>query len=194
MASKQKIIEMLTMIKTVFPKYAENLADEQMPLLVNTWLACLKGYDDNAVIYGFEKHLKTSKFAPTPSEIIEHIREAQRTFEPSNEELWSVFEDTLRNVWDEMSKFNFTFVERDGLTQGQIAKQNVEKIFDNLPPKIKMYVASKGELMNLAKQWACESDFLKWEKQRFLNYMPTAEKRAECSRLIASNETWLLNK
>ena len=194
MASKQKIIEMLTMIKTVFPRYAENLADEQMPLLINTWLACLKGYDDNAVLYGFEKHIKTSKFAPTPSEIIEHIREAQKTLEPSNEELWSVFENALRDVWDEMGRFGYTFVEQNGLTQGQNARNNVQKIFDNLPPKIKMYVASKGELMNLAKQWACESDFLKWEKQRFLNYMPLAEKRAECSRLIAGNETWLLNK
>ena len=194
MASKQKIIEMLTMIKTVFPRYAENLADEQMPLLINTWLACLKGYDDNAVLYGFENHIKTSKFAPTPSEIIEHIREAQKTLEPSNEELWSVFENALRDVWDEMGRFGYTFVEQNGLTQGQIARNNVQKIFDNLPPKIKMYVASKSELMNLAKQWACESDFLKWEKQRFLNYMPLAEKRAECSRLIAGNEKWLLNK
>ena len=194
MASKQKIIEMLTMVKTVYPRYSENLTDEQMPLLINTWLACLKGYDDNAVLYGFEKHIKTSKFAPTPSEIIEHIREAQRAIEPSNEELWSVFENALRDVWDEMGRFGYTFVEQNGLTQGQIARNNVQKIFDNLPPKIKMYVASKSELMNLAKQWACESDFLKWEKQRFLNYMPLAEKRAEYSRLITSNETWLLNK
>lgn len=190
MASKEKIIEMIGLITTMYPHYADKLGN--VSLVVDTWDALLKEYDDDAVTYGFTQALKTSKYPPAPAEVIEHIKSARKTLEPTNEELWTVFEDALRKTWDMMGRFNFTFRESNGLTQGQNARNKVDKIFDELPPKVKAYVASKGELMNLAKQWAYEEDFLRWEKKRFIDYMPMAEKRAEFSGMLTGEEKWLL--
>lgn len=190
MASKEKIIEMIGLVATMFPHYADKLGN--ISLTVGTWEALLKEYDDDAVTYGFRQALLTSKFPPVPAEIVEHIKSARKNFEPTNEELWGVYEDALRKTWDQMTRFTYTIRESNGLTQGQNARNRVEKIFEELPPKVKSYLVSKGELMNQAKRWANEDDYIRWEKDRFIKYMPIAEQRAQYSGMLTGKEQWLL--
>ena len=70
MASKNKIIEMIASIKTIYPYYAK---DTDVEMLVQTWTVLLKDYSDQEIQAAFYKALQTCKMPPTPADIIEKI-------------------------------------------------------------------------------------------------------------------------
>ena len=181
MASQNKIIEMIGAIKTIYSYYAK---ETDVKLLVKTWTTLLQNYDDNIVEAAFYKCLQTCKMPPTPADVIETIQSMRKSLEPTDEELWTVYEKALRLTWDQMQRFGDTYIDSSGMSQGQQARKKVDDIFEGLPDKIKRYVASKGELMRLAREWNFDISFATWEKQRFIKSMPIMEKRQEFSQML----------
>ena len=178
MASVNKITDVIAAIKTIYPYYAK---DSDVKLLANTWGALLKPYDDKTVDAAMFKCLQTCKTPPTPADVIEQIHTAQKALEISDEELWEVYVRALESTFIQMRYFPFTFVDDTGISQGQRARNEVDKIWGNLPDKIKRYIASKGELMRNARLYAEDDGFLSYEKPRFMRAMPIMAKRQEYS-------------
>lgn len=181
MASQNKIIEMIGAIKTIYSYYAK---ETDVKLLVNTWTMLLQNYDDNIVEAAFYKCLQICKMPPTPADVIEQIQSMRKSVEPSDEELWIVYEKSLRLTWNQVQRFGETYVDSTGVSLGNQARKKVDGIWEGLPDKIKRYVASKGELMRLAREWNFDASFATWEKQRFMKSMPIMEKRQEFSALF----------
>lgn len=181
MASQNKIIEMIGAIKTIYSYYAK---DTNVQLLVSTWARLLEGYDDKVTDAAFYKCLQTCKTPPTPADVIEQIKSMYRSLEPSDEELWAVYNKALRDTSAEVSRFGFTFVDSSGISQGQQARNKVEDIYNSLPDKIKSYLGSKSELIRSAQSWGADSDFGNYEKPRFMKAMPIMEKRQEFTGLM----------
>lgn len=181
MASQNKIIEMIAAIKTIYSYYAK---ETDIEMLVKTWTVLLKSYDDNIVDTAFYKCLQTCKMPPTPADVIEQIQAMNRTLEPSDEELWTVYDKALRDTSTHMSRFGHTYIDSSGISQGQQARQKVDELWNSLPAKIKSYLGSKGELMRNAQAWGSDSDYGAFEKPRFMKAMPIMEKRQECSNLL----------
>ena len=179
MASERKIMEILTLISTIYSNFARGKSEKEMNVLLNTWGKLLKNYSDNEVEFALEEALSTCQFAPTPADIIENIKKARKSLSPSDEELWSIYENALRKTCDQVGRFTYTIRESNGLTQGQNARNRVDKIFEELPPKVKAYVSSKGELINQAIQWGEKPDFSHFEKPRFMKAMPNIEEQIE---------------
>lgn len=184
MATTDKIIEIIGAIKTIFPYYAKDISDTQMDILINTWETLLKNYPDDVVEIGFYKSLQICKTPPTPADVIEQINGIVEAYEPSNEELWGVYEKALRDTWRQMQNFSATYIDSTGISQGQQARNKVEAIWAGLPEKIKLHIASKGELMRLAQEYNFNEDFCRFEKQRFIKAMPIMKKRQEYSGLM----------
>lgn len=178
MASKNKIIQLIGSIKTVYPYYAK---ETDLELLVKTWCIVLNDYEDKAVDVALLKCLQTCKMPPTPADIIEQLNAMQEANKATDEELWDCFVKALWQVERQMHRFGYTFIEECGLSQGDIAKRKVQEIWDNLPEEIKSYVGSKGELMRVARDYTDED--LKFERNRFFKTMPTVKKRQEYSQL-----------
>lgn len=174
MASRNKIIEMIGAIKAVYPYYSK---DGDAKVLVKTWEALLNAYDDSEVEHGFYKSLQVCKMPPTPADVIEHIKEVRRASEPSGEELWGVYRKALEKTLRFMGEFGYTFVEEDGLTQGDKARAKVEELWRELPWQIKAYLSSKSEMMAMAKR--LDREEIAFEQNRFLKALPTLEKRNE---------------
>lgn len=181
MATKNKIIEMIGAIKTIYSYYAR---DTDVKLLVDTWTMLLKPYEDEVVSMAFYKCLQTCKMPPTPADVIEAIQTMQKTVGQSDEELWALYCRELRTVADCVQRFGYTYVDHTGISQGQQARKKVDAIFESLPEKIKRYVASKGELVRIARDSIYDADYLSWEKQRFMKAMPIMEKRQEYNALL----------
>lgn len=189
MASKQKVMEMFAIFSTHYTNFAKDKSVKEMDVFIKSWLMVLKDYDDGEVDYAINQVLSTCQFAPKPADVITHIKQMRKSIAPSDEELWSVYENALRETCDQMSRFGYTFRENNGLTQGQIARNRVETIYNNLPPKIKEYVGSKGELMRLSQDWEADVDFARYEKSKFLKAMPSIEDKIECTNhLLLSNK------
>lgn len=184
MATTDKIIEMIGAIKTIYPYYSKDISDNQLKTLVKTWETLLKKYPDEVVEIGFYKSLQICKMPPTPADVIEQINAIVSTFEPSDEELWGVYEKALRDTWTQMQMFSYTYIDSTGISQGQQARNKVEAIWAGLPEKVKLHIASKGELMRLAREYNFNDDFGTFEKQRFMKAMPIMKKRQEYSGLM----------
>lgn len=174
MATEKKIAELIAAIKTIYPYYANETDVES---LVSTWNLLLKDYSDNAVDIALLECLKTCKTPPTPADVIEQLNEFEQANQISDEELWSKLTDAIRETDRLMYRFNFTFVEDNGLTQGQNARNKAVEVWEQLPEELKSYLGGRSELLNMAKNFT-END-LHFERNRFLKTMPTIRKRQE---------------
>jgi hypothetical protein len=179
MATQNKIIEMIGAIKTLYSYYAK---DTDVKLLVKTWAALLESYPDEVVEVAFFKCLQTCKVPPTPADVIEQINALAKVNEPSDEELWAIYHKALMNTLRLMSQFDYTYIDATGISQGEQARRKVSEIYDGLPDKIKIYLASKSELMRNAQNLNYED--AAWEKQRFMKSMPIVAKRQEYSNFL----------
>lgn len=182
MASQNKIIEMIAAIKTIYSYYAK---DTDVQMLVKTWGVLLKNYSDEAVEVAFYKCLQTCKMPPTPADVIEKLDEMMKADEPTHEELWNTFTKTLRKTSSLVYRFDFTFVEANGKTQGQNARAEFNALWNALPEALKQYCGGSGELIRLSR--ATEEE-LKFERSRFFKTIPTIEKRQATTELKLSIE------
>lgn len=192
MASINKITDIIAAIKVIYPYYAK---DTDIKLLANTWNGLLKPYDDKAVEVAMFKCLQTCKQPPTPADVIEQIQSMTKALDMSDEQLWTTYRKALRETSYNMKRFHETFIDSTGISQGNQARNNVEKIWQGLDDKIKRYLGSKGELMRNATAWGVdENAFFTWEKPRFMKQMPIMEKRQEYSAMLESGEYKFLLK
>ena len=184
MASTNKITEIIAAIKTIYPYYAK---DADVQTLVKTWSVLLKDYPDNDVTTALYMCLQTCKMPPTPADLIERLTSLRTALEPSDEELWNELTKILRKADYITSRFHGTFIEENGMTQGQNARRSFDNLWDSLPERIRMYLGGKGELIRLARSH--DEEELKFERNRFLKTMPNIKKRHEYKQLYLAIET-----
>lgn len=183
MATQKKIIEMIASVKVVYPYYAK---ETDVKLLVQTWGALLADYSDEVVEKAFFTAMQRCTVPPTPADIIKIIAEAQKALEPSDEELWSTYHDALRSVLRLTGMFAYTYIDETGLSQGEQARRRVTEIWNGLPEKIRLYLATEGELIRRARE--LNSTEISFEKTRFFKTLPTIEKRMEHSVLFLDGD------
>jgi hypothetical protein len=179
MASQNKVIEIIAGIKTLYPYYAK---DTNKQVLVKMWNALLQEYTDEIVDKAFYKCLQVCKMPPTPADIIEQINRMNKAGQKSEYELWDIYRKALRETQRQMHYFQYTYVDATGVSQGDQARKKVEDIWNGLPEELKVYIASKGEMMLLAQN--STDDDLKFEKQRFMKTLPTLAQRIADKKLL----------
>lgn len=184
MATEKKIAELIAAIKTIYPYYAKEMNVET---LVNTWNLLLKDYVDNAVDIAMLECLKTCKTPPTPADVIEQLKDFEQANRMSDEELWNKLTDAVRETDRLMYRFDFTFVEDNGLTQGQNARNKANEVWEQLPEELKSYLGGRSELLRMAKNYT--EDDLHFEKNRFLKTMPAIRKRQEYKSIMLLMES-----
>lgn len=179
MASQNKVIEIIAGIKTLYPYYAK---DTNKQVLVKMWNALLQEFTDEIVDKAFYKCLQICKMPPTPADVIEQIQRMNKATQMSEYELWDIYQKALKETQRQMYYFQFTYVDETGISQGNQARNQVEKIWNDLPEELKVYISSKGELMRLAEDYSSED--MKFEKQRFMKALPTLTQRIEDKKLL----------
>lgn len=191
MASAKKIGETIAVIKTIYPYYAKDT--DSIPL-AKTWMMLLQNVSDEVMDIAVMKCLQTCKMPPTPADVLEQVKALNVANEPTDEEMWVTLTKAVRRSQDYIYNFGHTFVESNGKTQGENARDKFQKLWDELPRKLKSYLGGKGELMRLAKYGEEEMMF---EKKNFLKTMPTLSKRQEyeeLSLLVSGNDNPLLGE
>lgn len=182
MASRNKIIEMIAAMKTIYPYYAK---DSDVELLVRLWDTLLKEYTDVEVEQGFYLALQTSKMAFAPAEVIEKINIARDKDSLSDEALWSKYYEALREVLYYSARFNYTYIDATGISQGDQARRRVDEIWADLPDEIKLYLVDKNELIRSARE--LNNKEIHWEKTNFMKTIPIVKERKKFRTMIAAN-------
>ena len=187
MATKKAIIKSFGAIKTIYPYFGK---DADLELLVDTWTALLQNYSDEEVDKGVFLALRVCKFAPVPADVIEQIENTRNVIKPSESELWSHYQRALREVRYFVNRLSYNYIDETGLTQGEQARQEIEKIWNSLPQELKIYVGDKQELMSLAR----ESNYvdMSYERTRFNKTLPVLQKRVEDKALFLGISSYLI--
>lgn len=179
MASQKKIVEMIMIIKTVYPYYAK---DTNAEMLVKTWTALLKEYPDEVFERAMKIALQRCKVPPTPADVIEIVKEARRSTEQTDQELWAIYHEALRKVLRHVNCFHYNYIDHTGISQGEQARRAVTTIWNGLPEKIRTYLATESELIRRARDLNFEE--ISFEQNRFFKTIPVIEKRMEHSALF----------
>ena len=173
MASIKKIGEIIASIKAIYTYYAK---DSDVEVLVKTWSMLLKDAPDDMVSVAAIKCLQICKNPPTPADVLEQMREMISANEPTAEELWVTLTEAVRKAQNYMCDFNYTFVEKNGKTQGENAREKFRQVWEKLPKRLKDYLGGASELLRLAR---FNEDEMYYEKRQFLKSLPSICKREE---------------
>jgi hypothetical protein len=171
MATEKKIAELIAAIKTIYPYYAN---ETDVETLVNTWNLLLKDYSDNLVDLALLECLKICKTPPTPADVIEQLNILQQAQQIPVGKIWDTLIDALHKADNLISRFNYSFVEDNGLTQGQNAKNDCKQLWKQLPEEIKNYIGCYGEFIRMSRNYT-DND-LKFEKNKFIKAIPAIRK------------------
>ena len=179
----------ITMIRINFENAYKTQTAEEREMLLASWYAILKDYPkeicDKAVINA----IKHAEFAPRIGTIVKEIEKMQVAFEKDDAELWAELTGTLREVRECAYRFRFTYVEANGLTQGDNARLRVKELFNNLAPELKDYCRNESGLIDLAR---LDTEQLGYEKGRFIKTMPQLKERAKTRGQLGDNLTLLI--
>ena len=179
--TKQDVIAMVGTVKVNYPfayksKEGTGYSNEDLALLANVWYENLKAYPREIVLEAFSRSLRACKIAVALADIIEQIDKMQEAFQPSAQEKWQKLKKTLDEVYSLATCFNYTYVQDNGLTQGQNARNKVCGIFDSLPPEVQRYCGNASGLIEIAK---LEEEQLEFEKARFVKVIGEYKKQTD---------------
>ena len=164
--NKQDIIKMLTVIESLYGGKSTSELKQYIQLQTDIWLEILGRYDKDLAMKAFYDVCKTEKYRITPAHIVEQIEKIKNAFGKSEQEIWAEFKRALAKVDGLAYRFKFNAVEDNGKTQGENAREEIQKIYDNLPPELKRYCGSVNGLIGLSQ--IGDSDLELYEKGRFM--------------------------
>ena len=187
MASKKAIVELLGSIKTIYSYYGK---DADLELLINTWYSLLSNYTDEEVKIGTFLALRVCKYAPVPADVIEQIENQKQIEKPSEQELWALYRQALRETNYYSYRLNYNYIDSSGISQGEQARSAIEAIWEGLPQELQIYLGDKSELLRNARELN-EAD-ISFEKNRFTKTFPVLQKRIEDKKLLTALSSNLL--
>ena len=164
--NKQDIIKMLTVIESLYGGKSTSELKQHIQLQADIWLEILGRYDKDLAMKAFYDVCKTEKYRITPAHIVEQIEKIKNAFGKSEQEIWTEFKRALAKVDGLVYRLKFNAVEDNGKTQGENAREEIQKIYDNLPPELKRYCGSVNGLIGLSQ--IGDSDLELYEKGRFM--------------------------
>ena len=189
MASKKTIIKAFAAIKTIYNYFGK---DANIELMVDTWDALLAEYSDDEVEKGVFMALKVCKYAPVPADVIEQIETLQTKNKPCETELWAQFRKALKEVNYYSYRLEYNYIDDSGLTQGEQARQAIQRIWDNLPEELRIYVGDKSELIAVSKALNYSQEG--YERARFSKVFPVLRKRVEANAVLENTKKKLLER
>ena len=152
MATKKCIAECLMAIKIIYPYFAKD-TDEKA--LAKIWCSVFSDFPDSLILGSLKDCL-------------------QNISSPSAYERFSLLITKLRKVEREEQRFTYTVVEENGKTVGENARATVAELWETMPPDLKLYLGSQGEMIRLSRDLSDEA--LKFERVRFEKYYATQPK------------------
>ncbi len=192
--TKADVAEIFLTYATVYPEQSRQIEDEKA--LIQVYYDLLKEYPAEVVRTAATNAMKTCKFLPKPSEIIDEVRKITTSFELSEGELFAQLKSAAGKAEDLFGQFNYTFV-CDGKTQGERAREEVRELYESLDPVLKEYIGGVSGLLSLARndeeQWG-------YERARFARSLETNRRRVqiktempEMGKLLTGNALKQLN-
>lgn len=178
MINKAEIVKIITAVRIQCPEALQYRNETELDILVDMWYEIFKPYPKEIVWRATRNALKNTVYQKQNwlGAIHQEIDKMQVAYEKSDNELWAELTGCLREVSECAYKLRFTYVEANGLTQGENARRRLVEIYNNLSPEIKDFCRSVDDLVELSN---LTDQQLGFEKGRFLKTAPQIKERAK---------------
>lgn len=187
--SIKDINQYITMIRINFENAYKAQTDEERQMLLASWYAILKDYPKEVVDKAVLNAIKNAEYAPRIGSIVKEIEKMQVAYEKTEGELWAELKGVLREVAECAYKFRFNYVERNGRTQGENARDRVREIYNGLSPELKEYLRTEHTLIEFAQM---DNEQLGFEKHRFNKTVPQLKERTKTRAQIGGGVAGLI--
>ena len=171
--TKQDVVKMFALVKTAYPYAYKEVDENTLDRLVDIWLECFEEYSAEIVKFAFKQSIKSCKMPPTIADVTEQIEKLKETQDKSDGELWNEYLRLIYSASDLSSKFHYTAIE-NGKTQGERAREELKALFDGADDRIKDFIGSVGNLVELSK-----TEDLSYERARFYKGIKNSRKRVQ---------------
>lgn len=118
--------------------------------IVEWWFDLLKDYPREVVKQASMNVMKRVTFRPTVADICNEIKAMTRSQGASDSELWQELSDVLWKVAHNANGYKYTARLENGMTEGEWCMLQNEKIFQELSPVLREYLADVSQLVHLA--------------------------------------------
>lgn len=166
----------ITMIRINFENAYKAQTAEEREMLLASWYAILKDYPKEVCDAAVLNAIKNAEYAPRIGSIVKEIEKMQVAYEKTDAELWAELKGCMREVAECAYRFRFTYIEANGLSQGDNARVRVKEIFNGLSPELKEYCRNPSGLIELSQ---LTDEQISFEKGRFNKAMPVLKDRAK---------------
>lgn len=166
----------IAMIRINFENAYKAQTPEEREMLLASWYAILKDYPKEIVDRAVINAIKNAEYAPRIGSIVKEIERMQVAYEKTDIELWTELTGVLREVHRNYYAFRFNAMDSNGKTQGDNARDNVERIFNSLSPELREYCRTQRGLIEIAEY---TNEQLSYERGRFMKTIPTIKERSK---------------
>lgn len=184
MIDRETIIGYLARINMHYEKAFQGLSKQEKEVLISDWLECLKEYPKELVDVAFMNCIKRSEFMPRIATIITEIEKMTGTTEKSAEKLWVEFENAVESAAYEVYKLKFTYIEADGKTTGDNARERIKAVYDGMNEMLKEYVGGVDGFIGYTE---LDIEGMSFEKGRFIKAVPRIKERIKVERSMPEN-------
>lgn len=184
--SKSEIIKIISAIRINNPEAFKIQNETDFDTLVDLWYDMFQEYSQDVVWIAVKNALKNTVYQRQNwlGAICQEIDKMQIAYETPDLALWAELTKVFSEVNYCVSLTKYTFVEPNGLTQGENAQNRIKEIFDNLSQEIKDYCRDISGLIKIAY---LDNKQLSIEKGRFLQMMPKIKQQSKTRKEIADN-------
>ena len=163
-----------------FPIQAKNETEraELYRMLCVSWFKQLEQYPKEVCDIAVMNALGNARDGrhPRVGDVKYQIERIQEACQKSDNELWAELQSVLWEVADNASRYKYNALDKNGLTQGENARNRNKAIFESLSPELKEYCQNLGGLTDIALY---DMDKLGFERGRFIKAIPQIRERAK---------------
>ena len=143
----QEIKSMLRQNTVLYRNSAKPLTKSEADLLVASWASALSDVPSEAGKMAFSRALKVCHYPVLLADIFDQLRIMQSESEPGAADLWRLICEKAQKATANKGLYIYTGHLPDGRTQGQAARDENKKLFDELPPAVRNYFGSLQALI-----------------------------------------------
>nr|DAQ32843.1 MAG TPA: replisome organizer protein [Caudoviricetes sp.] len=146
--TREDVAKLIRMNFTLYKLGAKPLTDEEMETTIDVWAYQFGDYDGDTVKRAF---LAANRVCVYPITVADIFKQLSQSLDPEAE--WDALADAARKAQKYMSWKNFPMVtgidEKGGLIRSD-GTEELQVLYDSLPPAARTYAGSVGGLKELA--------------------------------------------
>ena len=187
--TKQKVIEILTIIKSTYFYAFKDLTKEQFSQLCSVWYECLKCFSDEQVSDAIRMALMEHSTPPVPADIVKYAKQSLLLEQPTDTEFWNKLMtavDKIKNTYVQEYKGSLWKKALFELNN----KSKCEEIYEELPIEVKKTI----DFQTFILYAGLDEKSLSIERNRFLKAIPEKREIIFNKKLTQQNNLLMENK